>query len=105
MKVGKLSPIELLFGGTYFTMSSIKFTRNYNDLSTDKGFQFEFFCDRCGNGHQTRFQTSTTGMLSDVLDTANSLLGGLFGSAADVSHRVHSAAWEKAHDDAFEEAI
>ena len=86
-------------------MPAIKFTRNYNDLSTDKGFQFEFFCDRCGNGHQTRFQTSTTGMLSDVLDTANSLLGGLFGSAADVSHRVHSAAWEKAHDDAFEEAI
>jgi len=27
-------------------MSLIKFVRNYNDLSTDNGFQFEFFCDR-----------------------------------------------------------
>ncbi len=31
-------------------MSLIKFVRNYNDLSTDNGFQFEFFCDR--RGHQ-----------------------------------------------------
>jgi hypothetical protein len=44
-------------------------------------------------------------MLTDVLDTASGLLGGLFGSAANVSRTVHSAAWEKAHDDAFEEAI
>lgn len=86
-------------------MSSIKFTRNYTDLSTDRGFQFEFFCDRCGNGHQTRFDASATGVLADVLDTAGNLLGGLFGSAANVGRTVHSAAWEKAHDDAFEEAV
>jgi hypothetical protein len=86
-------------------MSSIKFTRNYNDLSTDRGFQFEFFCDRCGNGHQTRFDASATGVVADVLDTAGNLLGGLFGSAANVGRTVHSAAWEKAHDDAFEEAV
>jgi hypothetical protein len=26
---------------------SIEFVRNYNDLGTNKGFQFDFFCDRC----------------------------------------------------------
>ena len=31
-------------------MSLIQFTRNHNDHSTDKGYQFEFFCDRCHNG-------------------------------------------------------
>ncbi len=28
-------------------MALIQFTRNYNDLSTDAGFQFEFYCDHC----------------------------------------------------------
>jgi hypothetical protein len=31
-------------------MALIQFTRNYQDLSTDQGYQFEFSCDRCGNG-------------------------------------------------------
>ena len=31
-------------------MSLIQFTENYQDLSTDTGFQFDFKCDRCGNG-------------------------------------------------------
>jgi hypothetical protein len=86
-------------------MALIKFTRNYNDLSTDRGFQFEFYCDRCGNGHQTEFQASATGLMADVLDTAGNLLGGLFGSAANVGRSVHSAAWESAHDKAFAEAV
>ena len=29
----------------------IEFTTNYSDLSTDNGFQFEFRCNRCGNGY------------------------------------------------------
>jgi hypothetical protein len=31
-------------------MSLIQFTRNFNDHSTDRGYQFAFFCDRCRNG-------------------------------------------------------
>lgn len=82
----------------------IEFVKNYSDLSTNKGFQFEFYCDRCGSGYRTRFKPSITGTVTGVLDTAGSLLGGLFSSAADVSERVRSASWEKSHDDAFEEA-
>ena len=37
-----------------------QFTRNYNDLSTNKGFQFEFCCDRCGTGFRTKFKSSAT---------------------------------------------
>lgn len=86
-------------------MTLIKFTRNYRDLSTEQGFQFEFYCDRCGSGHQTQFQASATGTVANVLDTASGLLGGLLGNVADVSRQVHSATWEKAHDKAFAEAI
>ena len=83
----------------------IQFTSHYNDLSTDKGFQFEFLCDRCGVGHRTRFTPTVTGSVSTLMDTASSLFGGVFNRVADVSNRANSAAWEKAHDDHFEKAI
>lgn len=85
-------------------MALIKFVRNYSDLSTDRGFQFEFYCDRCGTGYRTKFQASTTGLVTEALDVASGLFGVL-GRVADVSERVHSAAWEKAHDAAFAAAV
>ncbi|MEN6327248.1 MAG: hypothetical protein ABFD18_13740 [Syntrophomonas sp.] len=66
----------------------IEFTKNYSDQSTNKGFQFEFYCDRCGSGYRTRFKPSVSGTLSDVLDTAGGLLGGIFSNAANVGERV-----------------
>ena len=85
-------------------MALIKFVRNYNDESTDNGFQFEFFCDRCGSGYKTPFQASAAGLLSNALSTASSLFGALSG-AAEVGDRVRSATWEKAHDAAFAKAV
>lgn len=82
----------------------IHFVRNYSDLCTDEGFQFEFFCDRCGSGYRTRFKPSLTGRVSGAMNTASSMFGGIFGTAANLTDRVRSAGWEKAHDDAFEEA-
>ena len=86
-------------------MALIKFVRNYRDLSTDRGFQFEFQCDRCGTGFQTSFQPSATGLASEALDTVSSLFGGLLSSAASVGDRIHSVAWERAHDGAFQKAV
>jgi hypothetical protein len=83
----------------------IEFTSNYQDLSTDNGFQFEFTCERCGTGYRTRFQGWTTGTVANALDTASSLFGGVFGRAADAGYHVRSAAWQKARDDAFRVAI
>ena len=86
-------------------MELIKFVRNYSDHSTERGFQFEFHCDRCSTGYRTPFQTSATGVVSEVLDVASGLLGGVLGRVASVSDRVHSAAWEKAHDKAYQKAV
>ena len=85
--------------------NAIEFTRNYSDLSTNQGFQFEFYCDRCGTGYRTHFKPSVTGAVSGAMDTASSLFGGLFGKAADLSERVRSASWERAHDQAFMAAV
>ena len=86
-------------------MPLIKFVRNYRDLSTDHGFQFEFFCDICRNGYQSTFLSSKTGLAAEVLGAADSVLGGIFRSARTVGEKVHSAKWEKDHDQAFNQAI
>lgn len=83
----------------------IEFVSNYQDMSTDTGFQFEFTCNRCGSGVRMPFKGWSVGTASNVLETASSLFGGLFNSAADLGERVRSAAWQKAHDEAFEEAL
>ncbi len=83
----------------------IQFVSNYEDHSTDTGFQFEFRCDHCGTGYRTKFQPSATGMISGVLDGASSLFGGVLSSAANISNRVRSAGWQKARDEAFMKAI
>jgi len=83
----------------------IEFVSNYDDLSTDRGFQFEFHCSRCSSGYRTPFKGWAVGTASSVLDAAGSLFGGVFGSAADVGERVRSAAWQKAHDQAFATAL
>ena len=86
-------------------MELIKFVRNHNDESTERGFQFEFLCDRCGTGYRTPFKASATGLASEALDVASGLFGGVLGTAARVGDRVHSAAWERAHDKAFADAV
>src|SRR5574341_1050822 len=82
----------------------IEFTSNYSDLSTERGFQWEFHCQRCDNGYRSKFRPSATGLVTEALDVAGGLLGGLIGTAANVSGRIHSAAWERAHDEAFHQA-
>jgi double zinc ribbon protein len=86
-------------------MALIQFVRNFDDLCTDRGYQFRFHCDRCGNGLETPFEGSATGAISDALETASSLLGGMFSNLASAGERVHSAAYQKAKDDAFRRAV
>lgn len=83
----------------------VQFVSNYNDLSTDRGFQFEFICNRCQTGYRTEFEASFTGTVSGVLDAASSVFGGIFGTAANLGERARSAVYHKAHDEALEKAI
>jgi hypothetical protein len=86
-------------------MSLIQFTRNFNDHSTDKGFQFEFFCDRCGNGFTSEFRASATGMAASALRAAGGLFGGILGSAGNSAYEIERAIQGPAHDKAYREAI
>ena len=85
-------------------MEEIEFTRNYSDHCTDQGFQFEFNCNRCGNGYRSSFQPWAVGTVAGALDAASSLFGGVFGQAANIGERVRSANWQQARDNAFIDA-
>jgi len=86
-------------------MALIQFTRNHTDHSTDKGYQFEFFCDRCGNGFMSEFKPSVTGYATTALRTASDLFGGVFGRASAGSYEIERAIQGPAHDHAFRDAI
>ncbi|HWQ35443.1 MAG TPA: zinc ribbon domain-containing protein [Blastocatellia bacterium] len=86
-------------------MSLIRFTANFDDLSTDRGYQFRFHCDKCGNGFQSRFQPSVTGIAGDLLRAAGNIFGGILSSAGNSAYDIQRAVGGKAHDDAFAVAV
>jgi hypothetical protein len=86
-------------------MGLIAFVQNYQDLSTDKGFQFKFHCDKCGNGYMTRFQPSALGVAESVLQVAGSLFGGFMNTVSNSAYEVQRAVGGKVHDAALEAAV
>jgi hypothetical protein len=86
---------------------AIPFTRNHRDHSNDTGYQFEFFCDKCGNGHRSSFQTSGMGVATKMLKAAGSLFGGrMYRAGYGAGHlkdALRGPAWDKAFADAIAE--
>ena len=82
-------------------MSSIvPFTDNYRDVSNEHGFQFEFYCERCGNGHKSPFYPNAVGIGASVVRAASwvfrSRLGGAYHGTRELSQLSNSAGKDKA---------
>ncbi len=86
-------------------MAMIRFTANHDDLSTDRGYQFKFYCDKCGNGFMSEFQTSLMGTGSSLLRAAGGFLGDVFSRAGNSAYEIQRAIGGKAHDQAFSAAV
>ena len=86
-------------------MATMQFTRNYTDHSNNSGFQFEFHCDKCGNGFRSTYSPNKLGMATNMLDAASNLLGGGLWGAARGASNLNDALRGKAWDDAFQTAI
>lgn len=97
------------------------FTRNYEDNSSEAGFQFTFYCDLCHDGFRSSFVESETyrkgrGLMKITRGAGiiGSLLGGRMGDlgwslerGGDIlSERFSdmSPEWHKEHEIAFERA-
>src|SRR5262245_17141717 len=86
-------------------MGLIQFVANYDDLSTDRGYQFKFYCDKCHNGHLSEFDASITGTAGSLLRAAGNLFGGVLGQAGNSAYEIQRAVGGKAHDDALRKAV
>src|SRR5437764_3503327 len=86
-------------------IAMIQFVQNYDDLSTDRGFQFKFHCDKCGNGFMSHFQPSTLGTAGSLLRAAGDLFGGWASSAGNSAYEMQRAVGGKAHDEALMKAV
>lgn len=60
------------------------FTSNFDDHSTEAGFQFTFFCDQCREGYKTSFAESSTYKKGRFFKN----LGGIVGAASSVTGRM-----------------
>ena len=92
------------------------FTDNFEDNSTEAGFQFTFFCDSCREGYKTSFIPSKThgkGQIINGIGRAFSLGASFFGRG-DIGSTVErgsdmlgdkyegmSPEWRQEHDEAF----
>lgn len=97
------------------------FTRNHSDLSTEAGFQFEFYCDCCQNGYKSTFCPSSTygqKKRSEAVGRGAGVLGSLLGGRmSDIGWAVErgsgvlrdrmedrSPQWRREQEAAFDEA-
>ena len=97
------------------------FTRNYEDNSTEAGFQFTFYCDLCSDGYKSSFIESETykkgGVLKGLAQGAGTLGSLLGGRLANLGYSLErggrilsdrfegmSPEWQKEHEKAFERA-
>ncbi|MGC2033946.1 MAG: zinc ribbon domain-containing protein [Thermoplasmata archaeon] len=104
-------------------MALLDHPKNVDDLSGDKGFQWKFHCDRCGNGYDTTFIPSKSaasarrfGFLSSGLSAVGSTVSGTFGGGSGLQgasegagavsqFKGMSAEWHREHDNAFQQAV
>lgn len=94
------------------------FTRNYEDNSTEAGFQFTFYCDICNDGYKTSFVESETHKKNSKIRSlgqgvwaVSNLLGGRLSNMGWAMERGTdvlaqrfdgmSAEWQKEHEQAF----
>jgi len=80
------------------------FTNNYQDLSDQHGYQFEFRCAICGSGYRSEFQRSALGTAGTLLSGASNLFGGMFGGASNATNTIQDVADRGARDEALKKA-
>jgi len=90
-------------------VGEFRFSDNYNDLSetygTRAGFQFEFYCERCGDAWRSEFVPYKAGQAADWVGRAAGMFGGVLGNVSDVADGLSDKAYGLEHDKAFQAAI
>lgn len=87
---------------------TVEFVSAIQDLSTEKGYQFTFRCDKCHSGYTSSYKAASLGIAADLLGTAGGVLenfGSIFGKSKEVVKGVQGALGGKTRSDALAEAV
>jgi DNA-directed RNA polymerase subunit RPC12/RpoP len=71
----------------------VPFTDNVRDLSNYEGYQFEFYCERCGNGYRSAYVRDKMEMGRGALRAIGSFFGG---KIQDLSHSADQWRYDRA---------
>jgi hypothetical protein len=83
----------------------IPFSANHQDLSTARGHQFKFYCQKCNSGYMSTFRPNRVGTAASLAHAAAGLLGGIFGRAAYTADQVQQMTAGPQRDAALKAAI
>lgn len=90
-------------------MGEMQFSKNFNDLSQQhgvaSGFQFEFYCERCGDTWRSEFVPFRSGQAAGWIGKAAGFFGGVLGGAGSAVEGLAQAGWGEARDTAFKDAV
>lgn len=82
-------------------MANTAFSDNFRDLSTDVGFQFELYCERCHDAYRPDFEYHTLGVAAKLLRVLSSFTGGILHSIGWRSGEIAEIGLSQARDAAF----
>jgi hypothetical protein len=85
----------------------VPFTDRVSDLSDSDSYQFEFFCERCGNGYRSDEKTDVKQKGKGILRAATGLLGSVVPQLYQVSDTLSydRGNSSKEKNKAFDEAV
>jgi Double zinc ribbon len=85
-------------------MALTKFVRNVEDLSDKGGYKFRFRCDKCNDGFESQFISSSANVLRGGM-AVFSMLRPFGWGAREAADEVSRGLQGKEHDQAYEKAV
>lgn len=90
-------------------MGETWFSDNFQDDCVEEGvnagFQFTFYCERCGDAWQSQFEPFRGGQAGGWLEKASGMFGGVLDTAADAVGGLAEAGFGGGKDKAFAAAV
>jgi len=81
-----------------------KFVRNVEDLSDDGGYKFRFRCDRCSDGYESQYSSSSANLLKTAVDVFSIFTRFGYGARSASAH-IDRGLRGKERDSAYEQAV
>jgi hypothetical protein len=85
-------------------MALTKFVRNVDDLSDDGGYKFRFHCDRCNDGVESQYVSSSANLLKTGLEIFQ-MFRGFGGFGRQAVDGIDRGLRGKERDAAYEQAV